>query len=256
MPAIPPKRIGKFRDQIHRQRIHPRIWDFSYLVLRNNRSVFDQFQAAVIGSPASASGRIRILDVGCGFKPWRELFHEEGCVYVGIDCDRERSSADAIATDDRLPFAAGSFDALVYSEVLEHTGRLKDALGEMRRVAKSGAPVFISSPFVFPEHGVPHDYQRLTRYYYRDAFARDEFLALRESNSTLSTAIVAFNLFFESSPLTVFHGAKHLVYALNNAVALAADAAIKALVAVFGERYRTGFYSMPLSYALVVRIRK
>ena len=246
----------EFRNLIQRQRIHPRIWDFSYLVLRNNRSVFDRFRAVVTGSRASATRRIRILDVGCGFKPWRELFREEGCVYVGIDHDRERSSADAIASDDRLPFSDGSFDALVYSEVLEHTGKLKDALEEMRRVAKNGALVFISSPFVFPEHGVPHDYQRLTRYYYRDAFARDEFLALRESSSTLSTAIVAINLFIESSPFTVFHGAKHLVYVLNNTVALAVDAAIKALVAVFGERYRAGFYSMPLSYALVVRIRK
>lgn len=254
--ASTPMRMEKFRNLINRQRIHPRIWDFSYLVLKNNREVFDGFRECVAGARISDGGKSRILDVGCGFKPWRELFDEEEYAYIGIDYDRTRSSPDSIASDDRLPFASDSFDALVYSEVLEHTERLGDALKEMRRVAKSGALVFVSSPFVFPEHGAPHDYQRLTRYYYRGAFVDDEIVTLRESSSTLSTAIVSFNLFIESSPLTIFHGIKNLVYALTNSTAMIADLFINALIAIFGERYKAGFYSMPLSYALVVRIRK
>ena len=121
------ERIVEFRHLIDRQRVHPRIWDFSYLVLRKNRSMFDQFRAGVVGKRSSIGRKLRILDVGCGFKPWRKLFDKDACLYVGVDYDGEKSSADSIATNDRLPFASDSFDALIYSEVLEHTEQLRDA---------------------------------------------------------------------------------------------------------------------------------
>lgn len=250
------KKIERFRNLIARQRVHPRLWDFSYLYLKSNAGMFRLFGRMVADEAGARGDRCEILDVGCGFKPWAAFFPGGGVLYLGIDRDRAMSSADALASGDALPFAESRFDALIYSEVLEHTADLPNTLKEMRRVARDGALVFISSPFVFYEHGVPHDYQRLTRYYYRAAFAADEIVALRESNSSLATAIVSLNLFIESTPFSLLPGLKHVVYSVTNVAARVVDLAFAALVRLVRSGKTGVFYSMPLGYALIVRIRK
>ncbi len=248
--------MERFRDLIARQRVAPRIWDYSYLCLRNNAGIFRLFARMVSDESRARGGRCDILDVGCGFKPWAGSFPGGGFRYVGIDHDRGISSADALASGDALPFVEGSFDALIYSEVLEHAADLPNTLSEMRRVARDGALVYISAPFVFPEHGAPHDYQRLTRHYYRAAFAADEIVAMRESNSSLATAIVSLNLFIESTPFSLLGGLKHVVYSVTNATARIVDLAFAGLVRLVRSGKMGVFYSMPLGYALIVKIRK
>ena len=50
-----------------------------------------------------------------------------------------------------LPFPAGSFDALIASEVLEHVSEDREVLAELARVARVGAKVAVSVPRLFPE---------------------------------------------------------------------------------------------------------
>lgn len=200
-------KIERFGRKINRQRTNPKIWDYPYLLLKNNLKVFKQFRELT----DSQNEMLRVLDIGCGFKPWNKLFDREKTEYIGVDSDRERSSADFIAAADRLPFEDNYFDALIYSEVLEHTSNLQDVLGEMHRVAKNNALVYISSPFVFPEHGIPCDYQRLTRYYYQEAFKNDEIIVVKESNSSLSTVVSTLNLFIESTPFSLIP-LKYIIY--------------------------------------------
>ncbi|MEW6108618.1 MAG: class I SAM-dependent methyltransferase [Nitrospirota bacterium] len=198
----------------------------------------------------------RILDVGCGFKPWLKLFDEDKIEYIGIDFVKEKSSADFIASADKLPFPDNDFDALIYSEVLEHAENITAAIKEMRRVAKNNALVFISAPLVFPEHGIPYDFLRLTRYFYQTVFKEDDIVLIKESNSSLSTAIVSFNLFIESTPFSIFRGIKHLIYIFNNLTGIVVDAMMTFLFKKFRKSIKHQFYLMPLGYALVVRIKK
>ena len=244
------KEIEKFKKLINRQRIHPKIWDYSYVLLKNNLNVFREFRNLVV-----KENKRKILDVGCGFKPWLEMFDKNTIEYIGIDFDKEKSSADFVAPADKLPFPDNDFDALIYSEVLEHVENLPRALGEMRRVAKNGAIVFISSPFFFPEHGVPYDFQRLTRYFYQEKFKEDEIILLKESNSSFSTAVTSFNLFIESSPFKNY-GLKHLIYIFNNILAIIIDEITKFIFSKLGKIYKQDFYLMPIGYALIIRIKK
>ena len=243
--------MEKFYKLIQRQRIDPRIWDFSYFLLKNNFYVFKQFRDLVV-----RENKLRILDVGCGFKPWLRMFDKNRVEYIGVDFDKEKSEADFIASAGKLPFPDNDFDALIYSEVLEHTENLAGAVKEMRRVAKNNALIYISVPFVFPEHGIPYDFQRLTRYFYQKAFQDDEIVLIKESNSSLSTAFVSFNLFIEATPFSILRGFKHLIYILNNAIGMAADMAVRTGLKIIGNRFKEQFYSMPLGYALVIRIKK
>ncbi|MCL4475179.1 MAG: class I SAM-dependent methyltransferase [Nitrospirae bacterium] len=241
----------KFAKLIERQRLHPRIWDYSYFLLRNNLNAFTTFRDLV-----AAEKKTRILDIGCGFKPWLELFDKTQVEYIGVDFDQERSSADFLAYADKLPFPDNQFDALIYSEVLEHAQNLPVVLKEMHRVAKPDALVFLSSPFVFPEHGVPFDFQRLSRYYYENIFRDDEILELRESNTSVSTAIVSINLALEVTPFGALCGFKNLLYAFTNSVGLICDKLLQWFLLPLRKEFRDQVHLMPLGYALIVRIKK
>lgn len=245
-----PKDFEGFQKLINRQRTKPKIWDYSFFLLRNNLETFFLFKDLVI-----KENKTKILDVGCGFKPWQEFFDKEKIEYLGVDFDKEKSLADFIAPADKLPFSSDSFDALIYSEVLEHAENLAGTIREMRRVAKNEALIFISSPFIFPLHGIPYDFQRLTRYFYQSIFKEDEIILIKESNSSLSTTIVSFNLFIESTPLRIIP-LKYLVYSVNNLLGMAIDKIIAFIFKIRGKSFKEQFYYLPLGYALILRIKK
>lgn len=242
---------NKFAAMINRQRMTPKIWDFSYLLLKNNLNVFMQFRDLAVSENKS-----RILDVGCGFKPWLRMFDKNKVEYIGVDFDKRKSAADFIASADQLPFPDNDFDALIYSEILEHTEDITGAVKEMRRVAKNNALIYISAPFIFPEHGIPYDFQRLTRYFYHKTFQDDEIILIKESNSSISTAFVAFNFFIEASPFRFLIGFKHLIHILNNTIGISSDLAVRLCLKILGVGFKEQFYSMPLGYALIVRVKK
>ena len=245
------KSLDRFKKLINRQRLNPKIFDYSYLLLRNNLFVFKKFKALLI-----KENKTEILDVGCGFKAWLNFFNKEKFKYVGVDIDRKYSSADFISSADKIPFPNSSFDALIYSEVLEHVENLLKVFKEMHRVAKNETLVFISSPFIFPEHGIPYDFQRLTKYFYRNIFKNDKVILLKESNSSLSTAIVLINLFIESTQLRKFIGLKHIIYTIINLLGISVEAFIKIFLKILNKKFKDQFCAMPLGYALIVRIKK
>lgn len=247
-----PDVVRSFARKINRQRLRPRIWDYSYLMLRKHLDVFRRFAGLL---PPQG---LRILDVGCGFKPWQPLV-PEGTQYFGVDYSPVWSSADALASGDALPFPDNSFDAIICSEVLEHTRYPEAVIRELRRVCRPGGLMYVTSPFAFVEHGAPYDFQRLTRYFYRDVFADDELVEFSETNSMVSTGLACINMAVESGPLFMANGFKHTLYALHNLAGLAADGAITAFAMLLPRRYRRhlGFlYTMPLGYAMIVRVRK
>ena len=213
--------------------------------------MFREFKRLLLGQ-----GRLGILDLGCGCKPWSRLLCDCNATYVGIDFDQKMSFADAVASAGSLPFPDNSFNAIICSEVLEHVTDLPRTLEEMRRVAQNGALIYISSPFVFPEHGAPYDFLRLSRYFYRRYFKAGEIVLLRESNSSLSTAIVSPKLFLESSPFRILYGIKQMIYSATNLTAVIVEALTRFLLAGAPVGLRNEFYSMPLGYALIVRIQK
>jgi SAM-dependent methyltransferase len=61
-----------------------------------------------------------------------------------------------------LPFAAGSFDAALCTEVLEHVPDDRALLAELARVLKPGGVLVVTVPFMFRYHPDPEDYRRYT----------------------------------------------------------------------------------------------
>jgi SAM-dependent methyltransferase len=110
--------------------------------------------------------RGRLLDVGCGQKPYRSLMDVED--YVGLEIDspsaRYAGTADAYYDGKTFPFADASFDSVLTNQVLEHVFTPTAFLAEISRVLKPGGSVVITVPFVWDEHEQPYDYARYSSF--------------------------------------------------------------------------------------------
>lgn len=108
-----------------------------------------------------------ILDVGCGLKPYQKLF--QGNDYTGIDV---RGGGHKDATKNvthyfdgtHIPFSDKSFDIVISTQVFEHAQNLSELTDEIRRVLKDEGVLFITMPFVWPEHEIPYDFRRFTSF--------------------------------------------------------------------------------------------
>ncbi|MGI8685254.1 MAG: methyltransferase domain-containing protein [Acidimicrobiales bacterium] len=84
----------------------------------------------------------RVLDVGCASGYLGEAMKQRGCTVAGIETDRESAEAAKAVLDEVVVadvgkldlvahFGAGSFDVVVFGDVLEH---VVDPVGVLRRV--------------------------------------------------------------------------------------------------------------------------
>jgi SAM-dependent methyltransferase len=106
-------------------------------------------------------GRYRLLDVGCGQKPYEELFAPYASTYVGVD-PVENARADLRGSVEALPVDDNSFDVVLCNQVLEHCDDPRRAVSELRRVTARGGRVLASTHGVMPYHPSPSDYWRWT----------------------------------------------------------------------------------------------
>lgn len=108
----------------------------------------------------------KLLDVGCGMKPYRELFNVDS--YTGLEYDNEAARnlgvADIFYDGKKLPFLNGEFDSILCNQVLEHVFNPDTFLSEIARVLKSEGTLLLTIPFVWDEHEQPYDYARYTSF--------------------------------------------------------------------------------------------
>ena len=120
-------------------------------------------------APHLASCQGRVLDVGAGEAPWRELL-PAGVEYVGVDVDMSgdfgmRHQSGIIYYDGKtLPFDEGSFDHILCTEVLEHVPDPAAFLLDLNRVLRQGGTLILTVPWSARIHHLPHDYGRFTRF--------------------------------------------------------------------------------------------
>jgi SAM-dependent methyltransferase len=138
----------------------------------------------------------RLLDVGCGSKPYQELF-SFATSYVGLEFDspsnRVYKRADYFYDGNTFPFDAMSYDGVICNQVLEHVFNPDQFLREIARVLKSGGNLLLTVPFVWDEHEQPWDYARYSSFGLRSLLERNGFV-LVEQRKTNADARVLFQL--------------------------------------------------------------
>lgn len=104
----------------------------------------------------------KVLDVGCGSKPYQYLFN--GTEYIGLELKGCLLDADYYYDGVTFPFEDGEFDAVICSQVLEHVFSPGAFLSETHRVLKNAGLFLLTVPFVWDEHEQPYDYARYSSF--------------------------------------------------------------------------------------------
>lgn len=133
---------------------------------------------AISAFATSTADTAQILDVGCGLKPYRHLFKTSA--YTGIDIaggghEDGAKTVDAYYDGHSIPFPDQSFDTIICTQVLEHADDPDILVKECARVLKPGGRIFFSMPFTYPEHEIPYDFRRFTRFEHERMYKKHGF---------------------------------------------------------------------------------
>jgi SAM-dependent methyltransferase len=133
-----------------RDRRNPRRSDRNYLVL----SALSRAIAAQVERRFAGRTDLRVLDVGCGAKPYLPLVAERAASYRGLDSE-PGPFVDDVGPAEELPYDDESFDLVLCTQVLEHLFEPAAAVREIHRVLAPGGCALVSTHGVHVYHPDP-----------------------------------------------------------------------------------------------------
>jgi SAM-dependent methyltransferase len=139
----------------------------------------------------------KLLDIGCGTKPYSNLCNVKE--YIGLEIDdegnRNHKYADVFYDGKTIPFRNGEFDSVLSSQVFEHVFNPNQFLREVNRVTKMGGVFLMTVPFVWDEHEQPYDYARYTSFGLKHILSENGFKIVehRKSNNGIEVIFQLIN---------------------------------------------------------------
>lgn len=142
---------------------------FLFLNGRRNRGAFSELVP-------STGGDTVVLDIGSGLLKGLNSSGLSERVYNSlIPLEITAGPGIGVVGDaHKLPFRDDSLDGVLIQGVLEHVRDPERIAGEIWRVLRPGAPVYVDVPFVQHYHLDPFDFRRYTVYGLEHLFARFE----------------------------------------------------------------------------------
>lgn len=136
------------------RRLHPRMIDTDWLVLREMRPAIDNLAKETV-----TAGKIAV-DLGCGSQPYRSIFESHGAVYHGADFAGGEINIDE---SGHVEAADASADLVLSFQVLEHVRDLHRYFAEARRILRDDGWLILSTHGSWLYHPHPEDHRRWTR---------------------------------------------------------------------------------------------
>lgn len=162
----------------------------------------------------------KLLDIGCGTKPYQKFFSE--AEYVGMDYAHGINStnpvADVFYDGKNFPFKANTFDYFLATEVLEHVFNPDEFILEIKRVLKKGGIGIVTVPFVWDEHEIPYDFARYSSFGIKALFERNGFQILEQHKTgnfvlTLGQLFCTYSYYYFSRKRSIYRLSLPLVFA-------------------------------------------
>jgi SAM-dependent methyltransferase len=139
------------------KRLWPRFWrDHDWYSLLRLRQGIE----SMLARHCLLSECHRIVDMGCGDRPYAPLFHASKVQYVA--CDISGNVDVAIVPGKPTSLADGCADGVVSFQVLEHVWDLDWYLGECRRLLRPRGWLLLSTHGTWLYHPHPTDFRRWT----------------------------------------------------------------------------------------------
>lgn len=120
----------------------------------------------------------RLIDIGCGAKPYAGILGEYVSEHVGtdhLDTLHGHDHIDLVGSAYAIPAPDGSFDCAICTAVLEHLEEPEQALRECLRLLKPGGTAVYTVPFIWHVHEAPRDFFRFSRYGIEHLFRKSGF---------------------------------------------------------------------------------
>ena len=139
----------------------------------------------------------KLLDIGCGTKPYETICKVDE--YIGLEIDdegnRQHAYADFFYDGTTMPFENNTFHSIMCNQVLEHVFNPNEFIKEMNRVAKIDAKLLLTVPFVWDEHEQPYDYARYSSFGLMHLLFENGFEVIehRKSNNGLEVIFQLIN---------------------------------------------------------------
>ena len=117
-----------------------------------------------------------LLDIGCGNKPYEEMFNENIDKYTG--CDVVQSSlnkVDILCEATNIPLKNNSFNTVFSTQVIEHVADHQEMIREAHRLLKDEGVFILSGPLYWHLHEEPYDFFRFTKHGFRFILEKNGF---------------------------------------------------------------------------------
>lgn len=141
------------------------------------------------------SGEIKghVLGVGCGQKPYKNLFNVES--YIGMDIENEghdhsNEDIDVYYDTKHFPFSEKTFDSVITNQVFEHVFVPDVFLQEVYRVLKPKGKLLLTVPFLWDEHEQPNDFARYSSFGIKYQLEKNGFLIVSQSKSVNDIRVI------------------------------------------------------------------
>ncbi len=143
--------------------------------------------------------RGRVVDMGCGSAPYKELILAKAEEYVGVDWAssvHDQRHVDVFADlSGPLPLESDWADTITAFQVLEHVREPELFLRECRRILRCGGQLLLTVPFMWHVHEAPNDYYRYTRHGLQYLLEKSGFaeIALEANTGAWQTLALKFS---------------------------------------------------------------
>ncbi len=150
----------------------------------------------------------KLLDIGCGSKPYEHICKVDE--YIGVEIDtaqnRENLKVDFFYDGKTMPFENGYFDSIITNQVFEHVFNPNVFLREINRVTKIGGMMLLTVPFVWDEHEQPVDYARYSSFGLKHILSKEgfEIIAHLKSNNGITVIFQLLNAYIYKITLTKY----------------------------------------------------